>query len=128
MSQLLPPPFDQVTVGDVVTVLSHLLVLWGGVALFAVSGLQWIRRNPPPTPRQWFRFIAIMILYAYALFTVFILLPVYAHGRLNSVGLLESLRLAMYPVAYLVGALVLPQVIVRGGKKVLAAMRRQRQP
>ncbi len=127
MSQLLPPPFDHVTVGNVVDTLSHLLVIWGGVALFIVIGLRWLRKDPQPTPRQWLRLCASSILVLYALFTVFNLLPVSAYGRLTSVGLLESLRLAVFPVAYLVGAFALPQIILRGGAKVLAVVRRQRQ-
>lgn len=38
-----------------------------------------------------------------------------------------GLRLAMFPVAYLVEVFALPQIILRGGAKVLAVVRRQRQ-
>lgn len=127
MSQLLPPPFDHVTVGEAVVTLSHLLVIWGGAALFVVIGLRWLRKNPQPTSRQWLRLCASSIPVLYAWFTVLNLLPVSAYGRLTSVGLLESLRLALFPVAYLIGVFALSQIILRGGAKVLAVVRRQRQ-
>lgn len=75
-----------------IDIVSHLVVLWGGIALFVLVGVRWLRRYRQPTYGQSLLFIAIMLCVAFVWLIIIGVLPVAAYGHLVSVGLAASLQ------------------------------------
>ncbi len=83
---------DRETALHIIAVVSHLLVLWGGIALYILCSALWLRRYQRPTTGQLLLWVVLSLCAAFVWLTLFGVLPVAANGRLESPGLGASLR------------------------------------
>ena len=104
-------------------IVSHLAVMWGGIALFILVSVLWVRKHREPTAWQALLFAVIMLCAVFVLLTVFDVLPVTVYGQLDSVGLAASLQQTAQILVPGVGWLVAILLIMVGGKWAFTRLR-----